>query len=118
MLHLSAPDQGLPSVQDFGFPVEEQVAINFFEGDLPSIKKTKESILKASPIKGGPNMHDSGTALPVDRLSPSRKVAQPAFGDDEGEPAVFVGELPSIKKTKDSIARDSPTKPGPTMHAS
>ena len=47
------------SVLDYGYPdtsANDQPQV--YEGHLPAIKKTKESILAASPKKG-PSMHDT-----------------------------------------------------------
>ena len=51
--------QGQFSIADFGFPVdEEDKDVQVFAGDLPSIKRTKKSILATSPKKG-PRMHET-----------------------------------------------------------
>ena len=52
-----APSRPL-TVSDFGFPAEEFTETAVFEGQLPSIKKTKETILLQSPVKKGATMHD------------------------------------------------------------
>lgn len=50
------------SIQDFGHPLDQTVqASAVFDGGLPSIKKTKDSIAtEVSAFKKGPGMHDSG----------------------------------------------------------
>ena len=52
---------GKPGVtpQDYGYPAEDDASEKqIFSGELPSIKKTKESILASGVLKPGPNMHD------------------------------------------------------------
>ena len=47
--------------EDFGYPAPDETASSpkqIFNGELPSIKKTKESILASGILKAGPNMHD------------------------------------------------------------
>ena len=47
------------SAADFGLPsAAGGSASQVYDGELPSIKKTKKSILSSSPKKG-PNMHDT-----------------------------------------------------------
>ncbi len=48
------------AIRDFGWlsePESDENPPQVFEGQLPSIKKTKESVL-ATTMKPGPNMHD------------------------------------------------------------
>ena len=60
--HLLAGLGHTHSPADFGFPAPEPGGIGaeaqIFAGELPSIKKTKESILASGILKAGPNMHD------------------------------------------------------------
>ena len=52
-----APSRPL-TVHDFGFPAEETTETAIHEGQLPSIKMTKETIQQRSPMKPGATMHD------------------------------------------------------------
>ena len=54
----SALVHGKYSPYDFGLPNDEQLDDQYYDGELPSIKKTKKSILASSPKKG-PKMHET-----------------------------------------------------------
>ena len=47
-------------IGDYGWPAPEQAdaPVQVFEGNLPSIKMPKETIMRKMP-KAGPNMHDT-----------------------------------------------------------
>lgn len=53
------------TVHHFGLPRAEESEKVYFEGHLPSIKKTKETIMAQSP-KGGPSMHDTPPSVAED----------------------------------------------------
>ena len=55
-----AKPQILVTAQDFGMPADEPASVTaYFDGRLPSIKMTKETIAENSPVKPGPTMHDT-----------------------------------------------------------
>ena len=58
LLQYAGDKQGLTE-HDFGLPVEKvDQEAQIFEGGLPSIKMSKETIMSRSPKKG-PRMHDT-----------------------------------------------------------
>ena len=58
LLQHAGDKQGLTE-HDFGLPVEKaDQEVQFYDGNLPSIKKNHTSIMAGSPKKG-PHMHDT-----------------------------------------------------------
>lgn len=60
---LGATNGGAPwTVTDYGMPPASADELQVYAGQMPSIKKSKETIMSQSPTKG-PSMHDTPPSI-------------------------------------------------------